>query len=356
MPASVASVASVAAKSALPPPPPLPRLGLGGAPLGGLFRGAVSAKQGEELMRAAWRAGIRLFDTAPLYGFGASERIMGDFLRGRPRDEFILSTKAGRLLAPATGRHPERANFKTPMPFEPAFDYSYDGVMRSFEHSTHRLGLDRIDILLMHDIGRATHGARAHPGLMKTAMRGGFRAMDELRRAGVVRAVGLGVNEWEVCEEAMERGRFDCFLLAGRYTLLEQESLNSFLPKCVRAGVKVLVGGAFNSGALVGRGRYNYRPAPPEIRRRVARLRKACAARGVNLAAAALQFPPAHPAVASVLIGARNAAELRQNLALFKTPIPVQLWDDLKSAGLLHPDAPTPARPARPAGRKRRAN
>ena len=342
MPASVS-------KSGLPPLPPL---GLGGAPLGGLFRSAVSAEQGAELMSAAWRGGIRFFDTAPLYGFGASERIMGDFLRRKPRAEFILSTKAGRLLVPATGRHPERANFNTPMPFEPLFDYSYDGVMRSFEHSLHRLGLDRMDLLLMHDIGKVTHGARAHPGMMKTAMRGGFRAMDELRRAKAVRAVGLGVNEWEVCEEAMERGRFDCFLLAGRYTLLEQESLNSFLPKCVRAGAKIIIGGAFNSGALVGRARYNYRPAPPEIRRRVALLRKACAGREVNLAAAALQFPLAHPAVASVLIGARDAGELRQNLALFKTPIPVQLWDDLKSAGLLHPDAPTPAR----SRRKRRAN
>ena len=327
--------------------PPLPPFGLGGAPLGGLFRRAVSNPDGAELMRAAWRGGIRFFDTAPLYGFGASERIMGDFLRQKPRREFILSTKAGRLLVPATGRHPEAANFQTAMPFEPKFDYSYDGVMRSFEHSAHRLGLDQIDILLMHDIGAMTHGARAHPRLMKTAMQGGFRAMDELRRAKVVRAIGLGVNEWQVCEEAMKHGRFDCFLLAGRYTLLEQESLNSFLPKCVRGGVKIIIGGAFNSGALVGRGKYNYAPAPPEIRKRVSKLRKICAAHRVDIAAAALQFPLAHPAVASLLIGARGADELRKNLALSKVRIPPRLWSDLKANGLLRPDAPTPARPRR---------
>ena len=296
-------------------------------------------------MRAAWRAGMRLFDTAPLYGFGGSERIMGDFLRAKPRDAFILSTKAGRLLVPATGRHPESANFKTAMPFEPAFDYSYDGVMRSFEHSLQRLGLDRIDILFMHDIGRMTHGARRHARLMKTAMGGGYRAMDELRADGVVGAIGLGVNEWEVCEEAMRHGRFDCFLLAGRYTLLEQEALDSFLPKCDRAGVRILIGGVFNSGALVGRAKYNYGPLPPAIRRRVARLRKVCADHGVDIAAAALRFPLAHPTVVSVLIGARTAAELRQNLKLFKARIPLQLWDDLKAAGLVHADAPTPERP-----------
>ena len=322
----------------------LPPLGLGGAPLGGLFRRAVSAGDGMELMRAAWGAGLRFFDTAPLYGFGASERLMGDFLRQKPRNQFILSTKAGRLLVPASGKHPERANFKTAMPFEPAFDYSYDGVMRSFEHSLHRLGLDRVDILLMHDIGAMTHGPRAHPRLMKTAMQGGFRAMDELRRAKVVRAIGLGVNEWQVCQQAMEHGRFDCFLLAGRHTLLEQTALDSFLPKCLRAGAKVIAGGVFNSGALVGRARYNYAPAPPDIRKRVAKLRKICDAHRVHLPAAALQFPLAHPAVASILLGAANADELRKNIKLFKTPIPPEFWDNLKSANLLHPKAPTPVR------------
>ena len=317
--------------------------------MGGLFR-PVNDNAAAELMQAAWSAGIRFFDTAPLYGFGASERRMGDFLRTKPRDQFVLSTKAGRLLVPASGRHPERAFYKTPMPFEPKFDYSYDGVSRSFENSMHRLGLSRVDVLLMHDIGAATHGDREHARWMKTAMTGGYRAMDELRRAGVVRAIGLGVNEWEVCEEAMKSGRWDFFLLAGRHTLLEQTAMETFLPQCAKHGAKVIAGGVFNSGALAGGRTYNYKSMPENVRRRVALLKKTCAAYGVPLPAAALRFPSAHPVVASVLIGARNAKELRQNIAWRKAKIPAALWDDLKEAGLIRPDAPTPSVPSGPSG------
>lgn len=319
--------------------------GFGGAPLGNLFR-PVPDDEARTLVDAVWDAGFRYVDTAPFYGFGLSERRIGDALRGRPRGEFLLSTKVGRLLVPDAADHPDRAYYKSPMPFRPVYDYSYDGVMRSFEHSLQRLGLDRIDILLMHDIGRVTHGDR-HDAMFADAMSGGVRAMTELRAAGAVGAIGLGVNEWQVCEAAMDHADWDCFLLAGRYSLLEQTALDSFLPRCERFGVSLIVGGAFNSGILatgaVPGARYNYDPAPPEILDRVRRIEAVCAAQGVRLAAAALAFPLTHPAVACVIPGMARREELAANLELLGTSIPAALWSDLKSAGLIRPDAPTPS-------------
>ena len=292
-------------------------------------------------MRAAWAAGVRYVDTAPYYGFGQAERCVGDALRNMPRDEWVLSTKVGRLLRPRTTSAATRSQ-QPPMPFETLFDYSYDAVMRAFEDSLQRLGLARIDVLYAHDIGAMQHGAEAHPAVMRTFREGGYRALDELRRGGVVRAIGIGVNEREVLLEAMEWGDWDAFLLAGRYTLLEQAPLDDLLPKCLEAGVSIIVGGPLNSGILAGRDTWNYRLAPPEIVIRVDAIRAICEGHSVPLAAAALQFPLAHPAVAAIIPGPRNVAEFEANLALLRYPIPTALWADLRDAKLLHPDAPTP--------------
>jgi D-threo-aldose 1-dehydrogenase len=221
-------------------------LGFGGAPLGNLFA-PVEEADAAAAVAAAWRSGCRYFDTAPFYGYGLSERRMGEGLRGHPRAQYLLSSKVGRLMRP--GEHPSKASegFRSPLPFHAVYDYSYDGVMRSLEDSYQRLGLDRIDIVLMHDIGRLTHGVR-HSEVMKAAMGGGYRALEELRRNGQVGAIGLGVNEVAVCEEAMAAGDFDCFLLAGRYTLLEQAPLNGFFAACRDRGISIIIGGPFNSG------------------------------------------------------------------------------------------------------------
>jgi D-threo-aldose 1-dehydrogenase len=223
------------------------------------------------------------------------------------------------------------------------YDYSYDGVMRSFEDSLQRLGLARIDILYVHDIGVVQHGVDAHPGLMRTLRDSGYRALESLRSGGAVRAIGIGVNEREVLLEAMEWGAWDAFLLAGRYTLLEQAPLDDLLPKCLAAGTSIVVGGPLNSGILAGRDTWNYRAAPPEIVARVDAIKAVCDSHRVPLAAAALQFPLAHPAVAAIIPGPRNVDEFQANLALLRQPIPTQLWADLRGAGLLHPRAPTPA-------------
>jgi D-threo-aldose 1-dehydrogenase len=284
---------------------------------------------------------VRYFDTAPFYGFGKACRIVGDALRELPRTDWVLSTKAGRLLRPQRDIGTS-SPLHHPMPFEDVFDYSYDGIMRSFEDSLQRLGLARIDILYVHDIGRRQHGKDAHPGIMRTFRDGGYRALEKLRAAGEIGAVGIGVNEREVLLEAIEWGDWDVFLLAGRYTLLEQTPLDDLLPRCLRSGISVVIGAPFNTGILAGRDTWNYRPAPPEIVGRVNMIKAICDGHGVPLVAAALQFPLAHPAVAAVLPGPRNVDEFETNARLLQHPIPSALWTDLRSANLLHPDAPTP--------------
>jgi D-threo-aldose 1-dehydrogenase len=316
-------------------------LGLGCATLGG-SRIDVAREAAEGIVSAAWAAGVRYVDTAPFYGVGQAERAVGDAMRDHPRDEWVLSTKVGRLLrANATGVHADGRHH--PLPFDPVYDYSYDGIMRSFEDSLQRLGLGRIDILYVHDIGAYQHGAAAHPALMQTLRDNGYRALEELRGGGAVSAIGIGVNEREVLLEAMEWGQWDAFLLAGRYTLLEQAPLDDLLPKCLAAGTSIVGGGPLNSGILAGRGTWNYAPAPPEVMARVKTIAAICDSHKVPLPAAALQFPLAHQAVAAIIPGPRNAAEFTQNLALLRHPIPASLWSDLRQAGLLHPDAPVPA-------------
>ena len=312
--------------------------GLGGAPLGGNFVDLDYA-QAAELIRTAQEAGLRYFDTAPWYGFGRSERVMGDMLRGT---DYVLSDKVGRLLKPGGVENPEDYGMIAPLPFHVVYDYGYDGIMRAFEDNLQRLGLDRIDILLAHDIGALTHGddnARHFADLAK----GGYRAMDELRRAGHVKAIGLGVNENQACMDALGIGDWDVFLLAGRYTLLEQTPLDTLFPACQSAGTTIICGGPFNSGILVGRETWNYAKAPAEIVEKARALADVADAFAVPLAAAALQFPLGNDLVTSVIPGPRDKAELQQNLEWFTTPIPDEFWFTLKSNGLLPEAAPIPS-------------
>jgi len=315
-------------------------LGLGCATLGG-SRIDVARQAAEDIVSVASAAGVRYVDTAPFYGVGQAERAVGDAMRDHPRDEWVLSTKVGRLLRPnPTGVYADGRQH--PLPFDPIYDYSYDGIMRSFEDSFQRLGLAKIDILYVHDIGAYQHGPEAHAAHMKILRESGYRALEKLRGDGAISAIGIGVNEREVLLEAMEWGQWDAFLLAGRYTLLEQAPLDDLLPKCLAAGTSIVVGGPLNSGILAGRDTWNYDVAPPEVMARVRRIAAVCDSHHVLLPAAALQFPLAHPAVAAIIPGPRNAAEFTQNLLLLRHKIPASLWSDLREAKLLHPDAPVP--------------
>jgi D-threo-aldose 1-dehydrogenase len=323
-------------------------LGLGAAPLGNLYR-TVSDPDSAAIVREALDGGIRYVDTAPYYGFGLSERRVGDLLRAQ-RD-IVISTKVGRLLAPAPGAATvaERHGFISPMPFEPVFDYTHDGILRSFEASLQRLGLGRIEILYIHDIGCGTHGDSDAHYRSQLIEGGGLAAMAELRTNGSVSAVGLGVNEIEVCLELMQEAELDVLLLAGRYTLLEQRALDALLPRCLETSTSIVIGGPFNSGVLAagssGQGHYNYAPVPAEIRERVRALESVCAAHRVPLPAAALQFPLAHPAVAAVIPGFASPEEVRSGLDFYRFPIPADFWTDLKEQNLVDARAPTPIGP-----------
>jgi D-threo-aldose 1-dehydrogenase len=320
-------------------------LGLGTAPLGGLYSD-LSDEQALATVAAAYEAGVRFFDTAPHYGHTKAEHRLGDALRRYPRDRYVLSTKTGRHFVPRTTPYDGSEGWQDPLPFQAIFDYTHDGILRSFEDSQQRLGIVEIDILLIHDIGRVTHGEKNPHYWKQLTEGGGFRALDELRSAGVVKAVGLGVNEGAAILEVMADFDIDCALLAGRYTLLEQATLDDLLPACEAKGVSLLLGGAFNSGILArgvqGDLKFNYVAAPKEVIERVARLEAVCREHDVPLAAAALQFPYAHPAVATVLTGARSVEELRENVASFERPIPAELWTALRDKGLLDPRAPVP--------------
>jgi D-threo-aldose 1-dehydrogenase len=323
-------------------------LGFGAGAIGNLYREIPDA-DAIAALHAALECGVEYFDTAPHYGFGLSEKRLGQVLGepGAARD-VVVSSKVGRVLAPttATDLRTARQGFISPEPFDSVFDYGYDGVMRSFEDSRQRLGRD-IDILYAHDLGLRTHGER-HAAQMRTFMDGGYRAMRALREQGAVRALGLGVNEWQVCEEVLAAAEFDIILLAGRYTLLEQEALQSLLPLCVRRGVAVVIGGPYNSGILardeqtMGAGHYDYGQASAQIMARVDALNAVCVRHGVPLAAAALQFPLAHPAVVAVIPGMSSAAEVADAVRWTSLPIPAACWQELREQGLLRADAPVP--------------
>ena len=316
-------------------------LGLGTATMGG-SRIPITQEQGQAIVTAAWDAGVRYVDTAPFYGVGAAEHRVGDALREKDRDAWVLSTKVGRLLRPSADTAASADGRLSPMPFDVVYDYSHDGIMRSVDDSFQRLGLARIDILYVHDIGVYQHGAELNARYLKQLRDSGYKALEQLRRSGVVSAIGIGVNEKEVLIEALGFGDWDAFLLAGRYTLLEQAPLDDLIPMCQSRGTSLVIGGPLNSGILAGRDTWNYDTAPPEIAARVTKIAAVCEAHGVPLAAAALQFPLAHPVVAAVIPGPRSAAEFNENLPLFTMKIPPGLWSDLRAEGLLHANAPVP--------------
>jgi D-threo-aldose 1-dehydrogenase len=322
-------------------------LGFGAAPIGNLYQ-AMTDETAEETVVKALDTGIGYFDTAPHYGFGLSETRLGLALgKCRNTRKPQISTKVGRLLVPTNSTVGLRHGFAQAPALEPVFDYTYDGVMRSFESSLERLQVGHIDLLLAHDLGVVTHGDE-HPGCFREFMEGGYRAMHELRASGVVSAIGLGANEWQICEQALAHGDFDGFLLAGRYTLLEQGACESFLPLCKERGVSVILGGPFNSGILASgvSGNspvyYNYEPAPPGIIERVHELELVCKEFDVSLAAAALQFPAAHPQICSVIAGLANAEQVEQAVNLMNSAIPADFWLALRELGLIHHTAPIP--------------
>ena len=332
---------------------PVSVLGFGAAPLGDLYA-RLDEGVAVAAVAAARAAGMTLFDTSPHYGNGLSELRLGAGLRRQPGADVVLSTKIGRVMDPRRRPDPPPAGVISPgfaggVPHRASFDYSYDGALRAFEQSLLRLGVDRIDILLIHDVDVWTHGD-GFEARFKEAMDGAYRALDRLRAEGVVKAIGVGINEAETCVRFAEAGDFDTVLMAGRYSLLEQGGAEGFLPLALRKRIGVILGGVYNSGILatgaVEGARYNYRPAPPEIMARVRRIEAVCRAHAVALPDAALRFAMAHPAVASVVLGAVSAEEVARNVASLARPIPARLWSDLKAEGLLAADAPVPAEAA----------
>jgi D-threo-aldose 1-dehydrogenase len=315
------------------------RVGLGTAPLGGLYSG-VDEGTALETVRRAFDAGVRFFDTAPLYGHGLAEQRVGRALSERPRDELVLATKVGRLLrsdAPPDDSQLSGGFDRWPAapPVNPVFDFGYDGVMRSVEESLERLGLDRVDVLHIHDPDEHE----------QDALDGAYRALARLRSEGVIAAVGAGMNQAEMLVRFARAADFDCFLVAGRYTLLDQSALRELFPLCLESGIAIVLGGVYNSGILADPrpgATFDYSPAPPELVERAQRLDAVCRRHGVPLKAAALQFAAAHPAVTVLLLGTRDPHELDESLSLLDAPVPSELWDDLRRERLLPEQAPTP--------------
>jgi D-threo-aldose 1-dehydrogenase len=323
-------------------------LALGGAPLGNLYR-PLSDADAIALVRHAYASGIRYFDTAPHYGNGLSERRFGAVLSTLPRDAFVLSTKVGRLLRRDRAAPSAQHGYVDVPPLVQTYDYTRDGLLRSLDDSRRRLRVDRVDLVYVHDLDRATHGPRfeAH---FRALLDSGLPALAELKAAGVIGGYGIGVNGVAICLETLRHADLDIILLAGRYTLADQSALPDLLPECMRRDVTVVVGGAFNSGILATGSRpaagtrpyFDYASAPDAMVAHVAALEAVCARHGVALPAAALQFPAAHPVVSAVLAGARSVPELEQCLAWSKWPIPAEFWVELRERGLLAAAAPLP--------------
>src|SRR5436190_12896160 len=340
------------ASLSIPPRRPLGRtglevsaLGFGSAPLGDLY-GRLDDATAIAAVERALALGINLVDTSPLYGHGLSEHRCGAAIRRVPREEVVVCTKVGRWMDPFHGRG-DGSGFVGGQPHRAVIDYSYDGTLRSVEQSLLRLGTDRLDLLLIHDVDVWTHGADAIEDRFREAMAGAYVALDRLRGEGVVAGIGIGVNEAEMCVRFAQAGSFDTMLLAGRYSLLEQPALEHFLPLAQQQGIGVMLGGVFNSGILatgaVSGAKYNYQDAPPEILAKVARIEGVCSAHGVALSTAALHFALGHPAVASVVLGAQNPQEVERNVAALSSKVPSALWTDLKAEHLIDTDAPVPS-------------
>jgi len=318
-------------------------LGFGAAPIGNLYT-EVTENGAIEAVRAALRCGINFFDTAPYYGYGLSEERLGRALAGTPRESFVLSTKVGRSVVADGGGDLPGDGFAV-IGRHAVFDYSYDGVMRSFESSLKRLAVDCIDVLLLHDIGRLTHGEH-HPQRLRQALDEALPAMAELKASGACRAIGIGVNEEAICLELMPQFPLDCIMLAGRYTLLEQDHSRQVMDEALRRSVAILVAGPFNSGLLGDERRpgttYNYIPVDPVTLSRAQRIYDVCAAEQVDVGAAALQFPLAHPAVATVVAGLRSIGEVRSAVGRLNARLPTSLWQRLREEGLLTTAVPVP--------------
>ncbi|MEU2243025.1 aldo/keto reductase [Streptomyces sp. NPDC018338] len=314
---------------------PVTSLGFGGAAVAGLFED-VGEEAAAATVEAAWEGGIRYFDTAPHYGLGLSERRIGAALRTRPRDAFTLSTKVGRVLEPYAGGGDDRADgFAVPATHRRRWDFSADGVRRSLEDSLTRLGLDHVDVVLLHD----------PDGHEDQAFKEAYPALEELRAQGVVRAIGAGMNQARMLARFVADTDVDAVLCAGRYTLLDQGASDALLPAAAAAGKSVIIGGVFNSGLLAAPApdaTYDYAAAPEELVRRALRMREVTEAHGVPLRAAALRFPFGHPAVASVLVGARSPGEVRDAAEQFHRFLPETVWEGLRAQGLLPAGVPVP--------------
>jgi D-threo-aldose 1-dehydrogenase len=314
------------------------RIGLGCAALGGLY-GDIPDEQAHAVVQQAIDLGLNLFDTAPLYGAGRSEIRVGHVLRSIPRDSFVLCTKVGRVLDPVEPGDDNRGQdiYDNPPPFKPVFDFSYDGVMRSFEESLKRLQLDRVDILHIHD-------PDAH---YDDAIRGAYPAIAKLREQGLISGVSAGMNQWEMLADFGRAGDFDCFLLAGRYSLLEQESLDELLPLCEEKNIGILAGGTYNSGILAKGAKegakFNYADAPAEVIAKAQKLEQVSERHSVNIKAAASQFALAHPVITAIIPGTRRPKRVLENFELLKETIPSDYWAELKAEGLVRADAPVPA-------------
>ncbi|RXD06632.1 aldo/keto reductase [Sphingomonas sp. UV9] len=325
----------------------LPELGFGAASLGNLYAPVADA-EARAAVDAALVAGLRYVDTAPHYGRGLSERRVGDALRLQP--DTIVSTKVGRLMDPdaAITDDRERDGFRSPMPFRMRYDYTHDGILRSHEHSLQRMGVAKIDLLYVHDIGRYTHGDAADGYWQQLTRGGGLKALERLREEGTIAGFGIGVNEIQVCLDVMAEARLDAILLAGRYTLLEQDALDALFPACAAAGTSIVIGGPYNSGILAtgtrrgGMIHYDYGPAPEPVLARVRGIEAIADRHQVRLPAAALAFVLAHPLVASVIPGIGSAARVAQTVDLYHEQIPPAFWEELRAARLLRDDAPTP--------------
>jgi D-threo-aldose 1-dehydrogenase len=319
--------------------------GFGGAPIGN-FNGVFTDDEALDMVSQSWQQGVRFFDTAPGYGNGLSEYRLGQAVRKYDRAEMVLSTKVGRVVTPTKGAPTVNGQYQDIPPFVADFDYTYDGVMRAVEQSMQRMLTDRFDVLFIHDCDRYTHGP-SQPEYFRRALVSAFPALESLRDQGVVKAIGFGVNETDVMTEAIKATDADLCLLAGRYTLLEQEPLDLLLPMCEERGVGIVLGGVYNSGVLatgpVAGARFNYAPAPQDVLDKVAEIEQVCRRHNVELATAALQFAYAHPAVTSICIGARNAQQQQRNAELFEMTVPEDLWEELRTAQLIREDAPTPA-------------
>lgn len=323
------------------------QLGLGGASYGELFH-RVAEAESFGAIQAAWDGGIRYFDTAPWYGRGLSELRTGAGLRDHPRDEYVLSTKIGKWLRARPEPGFDRSPWLGGLPFEVVFDYTYDGIMRAYEQSQLRLGLTRFDLAVIHDLDHIYHGSGPrYEGFLAQLATSGWRAIGQLRDAGLIRAIGAGINELGLIPRFMEIAPLDFFLIAMPYTLLNQEVLDAEFPACVAQGVGFIIGAPYQSGILATGPReganVDYAPASREVSERVGRIQAVCERHGVPLAAAALQFPLGHPNVASVIPGARNASQVTRNLEVFRMDIPGALWEELKHESLIRADAPVPS-------------